>query len=105
MPVSTTPDFCGDINSALTQTLGVSLDNIAAMLGESGTSLVSTLKAMSALPLTSSYSESSTNYGVNQAAEVFADATFNIVGGLSFSAGLRGTYEHQKTEYESPTVL
>lgn len=104
VPVSTTPDFYGDINSALTQTLGVSLDNIAAMLGESGTSLVSTLKAMSALPLNSSYSESSTNYGVNQAAEVFADATFNIVGGLSFSAGLRGTYEHQKTEYESPTV-
>lgn len=102
-PVGATPDFYGDINSALTSALGVGLDEVAAMLGESGQALLGGLKAMSAMSLAESYSEQSTNRGVNQAAEVFADGTFKIVGGLSFSAGLRGTYEHQKTGYESPT--
>lgn len=104
VPVSTTPDFYGDINSALTSQLGVSLDLVAAMLGESGSALVSQLRAMSALPLSESHAESSTNTGINQAAEVYADATFKLVGGLSLAAGLRGTYEHQETGYESPSV-
>lgn len=104
VPVTTTPDFYGDINTALTASLGVGLDQLSAFLGESGASLLTSLKAMSAMPLSESYSESSTNTGVNQAAELFADATFRIAGGLSLAAGLRGTYEHQKTGYESPTV-
>lgn len=104
VPVASTPDFYGDINTALTANLGFGLDQMAALLGESGQTMVGTLKAMSAMPLSTSYAESSTNYGVNQAAEIFADATFHLVAGLSLSAGLRGTYEHQKTEYESPTV-
>lgn len=103
-PVVATPDFYGDIDAALMGALGVGLDNVGAMLGESGSQFLGQLKAMSALPLNDDYRESATNYGVNQAAELYADATFNIVGGLSASAGLRGTYERQKTDYESPTV-
>lgn len=104
VPVAATPDFYGDINTALSSSLGVSLDNVAALLGESGQALVGGLKAMSAMPLADSYAEQSTNFGTNQAAEIFADGTFDIVGGLSLSAGLRGSYEHQRTGYESPTV-
>ncbi len=104
VPVETTPDFYGDINTALTAQLGFGLDQIAAMLGEGAQSTLATLKSMSALPLNSDYHEASTNYGINQAAEVFGDVTVGLVGGLSLSVGLRGSYEHQKTEYESNTV-
>ena len=65
---------------------------------------LATLKATDNVPLETEYNEQSTNYGINQAAEIFADATVKIVKGLSFTAGLRGTYEHQKTGYSSTTV-
>jgi iron complex outermembrane receptor protein len=101
--MATTPDFYGDVKNALA-TYHLSLDDMLASLGAQGQTILTTLKKASALPLSTDHYEEGTNYGINQAAEVFADGTLKVAKGLSFTAGLRGTYEHQRTGYESSTV-
>lgn len=108
--MAATPDFYGDIDRMLQSGLGMSLEQIrqlAPMLGEQGTALVGALdalKASSALPLSENYVEEGTNYGTNQAAEIFVDGTLRLMKNLSLTAGLRGTYEHQYSAYSSSTV-
>lgn len=116
----TTPNFYGDTNaavnevltSALTQLMteypmisqllgGASASDIAASLSGQVSSSLSSLQAYSNLALAEDYQENSTNYAINQAADIFADATWHIYKGLSLTAGLRGTYEHLKTGYSS----
>ena len=99
----TTPDFYGDVKKTLA-TYGMSLDDLLAGLGEQGQQILTILKGASALPLNPRHEENSTNYGTNQAAEIFADATLKLTQGLSLTAGIRGSYEHQKTGYSSTTV-
>lgn len=111
--VTNTPDFYGDINSAMQANLGMSfgdLINWAKSLGASGDAIATQLTALQAglqgfsnLPLSSYHEENSTNYGTNQAAEFFADGTYKIYKNLSLTLGVRGTYEHQKTGYKSLT--
>ena len=116
----TTPDFYGDTNAAVNEVLtaaltqlftqypmiaqllgGASASDLAASLsGQVGSSL-SALQAYSGLALAEDYQENSTNYATNQAADLFADATWHIYKGLSLTAGVRGTYEHLKTGYSS----
>lgn len=110
--VGNTPDFYGDLdamlkayiaaNPAVGMVLGqnASLDAILTMAGLDP----ATLKAQSNLPLAESQSEEGTNYGRNQAVEVFADGTYHLWKGLSLTAGLRGTYENQRSGYSSSTV-
>ncbi|MDO4930329.1 MAG: TonB-dependent receptor [Bacteroidales bacterium] len=114
--VTTTPDFYGDLNTAFnaflqsnpmaqllfSQLMGgtPTLDGLLTLMGQDA----ATLKQSSALPLSTEQQEEGTNYGENHAAEIFADGTFNIYKGLSLTAGLRGTYEHQRTGYSSSTV-
>lgn len=100
--LTSTPDFYGDVKTALAA-YNISLDDMLASLGTQGQTILATIKSSSALPLSTSHYEEGTNYGINQAAEVFADGTLNVAKGLSFTAGLRGTYEHQRTGYESKT--
>lgn len=110
-PMTTTPDFYGDLNTAYTALLqqypqvgallGGSLDDLLTQMGMG--SALQTLKGSSALALSESQEENATNYGTNQSAELFADGTFHLWKGLSLTAGLRGTYEHQKTGYSSTT--
>lgn len=109
--MTNTPNFYEDLNAVL-GTVGQSLENIIAageggMLGESGKTIAASLKSLqqsSNLPLSGYHEENSTNYGTNQAAEIFADGTLKLVKGLSLTVGLRGTYERQKTGYKSTTV-
>ncbi len=114
---TSTPDFYGDTSSAVNQVLsGIMQDSqvagLLAMLGMtpdhvmeqlSGTlnGSLSALQPYSNVAIPSDYQENSTNYATNQAADIFADLTWHIWKGLSFTAGLRGTYEHQKTGYSS----
>jgi len=114
---TSTPNFYGDTNQAVSQVLTAIMQNpqvagLLQMLGMTPTQVLQQLSAgvgqslgglqpYSGVPMPSSYQENSTNYATNQAADIFADLTWNIVKGLSFTAGLRGTYEHQKTGYSS----
>lgn len=100
--LTTTPDFYGDVKTALAA-YNISLDDMLASLGTQGQTILTTIKSASALPLNPSHYEEGTNYGINQAAEVFADGTLTVAKGFSVTAGLRGTYEHQRTGYESST--
>lgn len=108
-----TPDFYGDIDNFLQTNLGMSLDVIKQLLptipgmGDQAAAIVGSLdklKYSSALPLDKDYTENGTNYGTNQAAELFVDGTFKLVKNLSLTVGLRGTYENQYSAYSSTTV-
>lgn len=66
--------------------------------------LIGQIDAMDQIPLPENYTEEGTNYGTNQAVELFADITYEIIKNLKVTAGIRGTYEHQETQYGSPTV-
>ena len=66
--------------------------------------LIGQIDSLDQIPVTKNYSESGTNYGTNQAVEVFADLTYEIIKHLKITAGIRGTYELQKTQYKSTTV-
>lgn len=100
--LTSTPDFYGDVKTALAA-YNISIDDMLAALGTQGQTILATIKSVSALPLNPSHYEEGTNYGLNQAAEVFADGTLTVAKGLSLTAGLRGTYEHQRTGYISST--
>lgn len=94
--MATTPDFYGDIDRFLQGGLGMSIEQIkqlAPLFGEQGAALVSAFDALessSALPLADNYVENGTNYGTNQATELFADGTFKLTRNLSLTVGLRG---------------
>ena len=110
------PDFYGDIDTLLGYA-GLSLAAVQQYIelgyldlstygvsSETVTTAIATVQGLSGYALEEEYSEQATNYGINQAVEMFVDGTYNIIGGLSVTAGLRGTYEHQKTGYSSTTV-
>lgn len=100
---SATPDIYGDLKSTLAA-IGMDLDTVLGSLGTQGTTLLATLQGLSNKTLPQAYDEQGTNYGTNQAAEIFADGTYKLTRNLSFTLGLRGTYEHQKSGYSSTTV-
>ena len=100
---TTTPDIYGDLKEALGN-LGMDLDKTLTEMGESGKSILTTLQGLSNKTLDTDYVEQGKNYGTNQAAEIFADGTFNITRNLHLTMGLRGSYEHQETGYSSSTV-
>ena len=106
-----TPDYYNGLKMAVAQLgqqvglpIKIDLDQLLALLGDKGTVLKQTLVGLSNRDLSSDYQEQGTNYATNQAAEMFADGTFKITKGLNFTLGVRGTYEHQKSEYSSTTV-
>ena len=118
--VTNLPDIYGDLNQLLKQVSGglISMDMLKSALNSgaydellAGVGLskdvlvrgLNMLQGASDAPLETSYKEQATNYGKNQAAEVFADATFKLCKGLSLTAGIRGTHEHQRTGYASAT--
>lgn len=98
-----TPDIYGDLKASLAQ-VGMDLDQVLGGMGEGGKKIQATLQGISNKPLDSNYTEQGKNYGINQAAEVFADGTFKITKNLHFTLGIRGSYEHQETGYSSSTV-
>ncbi|MCD8182490.1 MAG: TonB-dependent receptor [Bacteroides sp.] len=114
---TSTPNFYGDTTAAVSQVLtgimknaqvagllqmlGMTSEQVLAQLSSGVGSSLSALQQYSAVSIPSDYQENSTNYATNQAADIFADFTWRIYRGLSFTAGLRGTYEHQKTGYSS----
>lgn len=115
---SATPSFYSDTNTAVNEVLTSALTElineypiISTLLGGASasdivssldiSSSLSELQAYSDIALDEDYQENYTNYATNQAADLFVDATWHIYKGLSLTAGLRGTYEHQKTGYSS----
>lgn len=108
--MTTTPDFYGDLNNLISQATGgqMSLDALlsqyGALLPEALKTGLASIKASSAIALNNNYQENGTNYGTNQAAEVFADGTFRLAKNLALTVGLRGTYEHQYSAYSSTTA-
>lgn len=108
-PVSNLPNIRGALEAAIGQLIpipGITLETALPMLMDpaAAAQLITVIDSYSNKELKQNYSESSTNYGTNQAAEIFADGTFKLTKGLSLTAGLRGTYEHQKSGYESASV-
>lgn len=89
------------------QIQAVVMQQAQAAAGEQITSQVgtitATLQGISAIPL-GRWGEQSTNYATNHAAEIYADASFKLAGGLSLALGLRGSYEKQTTEYLADCV-
>jgi outer membrane receptor protein involved in Fe transport len=56
------------------------------------------------IPLPTNHEEENNSGAVNSAYDLFADATFLIFPKLSFTAGIRGTYETFKTTNESHMI-
>jgi iron complex outermembrane recepter protein len=69
------------------------------------------LGPLAGMPLPTEHEEENHSSAVNQAVDIFGDATWKLKPRLSFSAGLRGTYEHFSVANESmmtggsPSVL
>lgn len=121
-----TPNFFGDTNNAVNEVLTDVLTNLfnqypeaSEFLGGASVSdivesvssdVASSLKEMgldaySNQALNEADEENNTNYSTNQSADIFADATWHLYKGLSLTAGLRGTYEHQKSGYKSTSDI
>lgn len=115
----TTPNFYGDIHQTVNQVMTQILNTpaIKPLLGQIGMTpedmvgqIANTvgqqltqagLPAYSQVAIPDQYQENATNYATNQAVDLFADLTWRITRQLSFTAGLRGTYEHLRTGYSS----
>lgn len=69
------------------------------------TSVAQQVDLLSGKPINAYHEESSTNYGTNQAAEIFVDGTYKLTRQLSLTAGLRASYEHQVGGYRSDASL
>ena len=70
----------------------------------------STFGALAGAPLSSSNTESSTNFGENYSGDIFADASYDVTEKLSVTLGLRATLEninagYQVTDSENPSAL
>ncbi|WBL21113.1 TonB-dependent receptor [Zunongwangia sp. HRR-M8] len=51
-------------------------------------------------PLNEANRESYTNYGKNYSGDIFADVSYSVIPSLSFTLGLRGTWENINAGYE-----
>ena len=103
LPQTTTPDIYGDLKATL-GALGMDLDQLLAGMGDNGKVILGTLQGISGKTLDTAYTEQGSNYGINQAVEIFADGTLKLARNFNLTVGLRGTYEHQQTGYSSTTV-
>ncbi|MDR0843912.1 MAG: TonB-dependent receptor plug domain-containing protein [Tannerella sp.] len=56
------------------------------------------------MPLPTGHEEENSSGAVNQAGDLFLDATYEILPRLSVTAGLRGTYEHFLTSREAHSI-
>ncbi|SKB28378.1 TonB-dependent Receptor Plug Domain [Parapedobacter luteus] len=63
--------------------------------------LIALVTLLDGSPINRLHTESYTNYGRNQAVELFADGTFDLTDQLKLTAGLRGTYEAQRGGYRA----
>ncbi|MFC3198753.1 TonB-dependent receptor [Parapedobacter deserti] len=63
--------------------------------------LIALVTLLNGSPINGMHRESATNYGRNQAVELFADGTFDLTEQLRLTAGLRGTYETQRGGYRA----
>lgn len=100
-PQEQTPDIYGDLKGTLAQ-LGIDLDSYLGAMGTQGQTLLATLKGVSAQEL-GSYTEEGKNYGNNIATELFTDWSYEIAKNFTLTAGIRGTFEHQRSGYSSWT--
>lgn len=61
--------------------------------------LITLVSLLNGSPIAGIHEESSTNYGRNQAIELFADGSFDLTEQLKLTMGLRGSYEAQRGGY------
>ncbi|UCJ08303.1 TonB-dependent receptor [Chitinophaga pendula] len=64
--------------------------------------LIGLVNVLNGSPISSTHSESSTNYGKNQAFEIYGDGTLQLTDRLKLTAGIRGSYEKQRAGYYAP---
>ncbi|HWV75602.1 MAG TPA: TonB-dependent receptor [Pseudosphingobacterium sp.] len=64
--------------------------------------LVTLVSLLNGSPINTGHIESSTNYGRNQAIELYGDGTLSLNEQLKLTAGLRGSYESQRGGYYAP---
>ncbi len=62
------------------------------------------LGQLGGMPLTTSHIEENYSSAINQSAEVFADATYQLTPKISFTGGVRVSYEKFKLKYSSEMV-
>ncbi len=102
--VTNLPQIRKTLEAILSQKLStsVTLEQGLAALGLSSAAMapiVQQIDQLSGQPINKYHEETSTNYGTNQAAEMFFDGSYKLTKGLSLTAGLRGSYEHQLGGY------
>ncbi|WDF69007.1 TonB-dependent receptor [Sphingobacterium oryzagri] len=99
------PLALGLVNQLLGGTLpaGVTWDQLvqSGMLpaGVLPTELITLVSLLNGSPIAGMHEESSTNYGRNQAIELFGDGSFDLTEQLKVTVGLRGSYEAQRGGY------
>ncbi len=119
----TTPDFFGTTKStvngilvnALNQLLAAQPQAAALLNGASAEQVVAGLPIEQGLKdagldlisnasMITEYEENHENTTYNFETDVFADVTWNVYGNFYLTLGLRGTYERQKTGYQSTSM-
>lgn len=105
MPMTNLANYYGDLTAFAGQ-LGADSSLIDGMINglDSSGATLNLLKMLSGYSLNDKYSEQSTNYGRNQAVEMFADGTYEFTDKLSLTGGLRLSYENQRSGYSSTTA-
>jgi len=114
---ASTPDFYGDITGTVSSVLtsifgsdaiapylgmfGMTAEGVASQVTSGVSQSLTALQNYSNVAFSEMYNENSTTIATNQAADIFADLTWHITKQLSFTAGLRGTYEHLRSGYSS----
>ncbi|WP_321333200.1 TonB-dependent receptor [uncultured Bacteroides sp.] len=104
--VTNLPQIRKTLETVLSSQIGVpvTLEQGLAAMGVSADAIASIVKQVDQLsgqPINSYHEESSTNYGTNQAAEIFIDGTYKLTSAFALTAGLRASYEHQVGGYRS----
>jgi outer membrane receptor protein involved in Fe transport len=100
-----------NIRGTMEQALGAPLEMIFASLdAATRQQLIGVIDMLSNAPLNAYHEEAYKNSAVNHAAELFADASWQITKQLALTAGVRLSYEHQWGAYEAaasaqPSIL
>ncbi|MCQ2973427.1 MAG: TonB-dependent receptor [Bacteroidales bacterium] len=77
------------------------IDPVTVVEGLGLQRVFSNLQQYSNLEMKDNYQENETDENIYHEADIFADATYKITDNLSFTLGLRGTIEQQRTSYLS----
>lgn len=102
--ITNLPDIRTTLEQVFSAQMGMplKLEQIFAQLpAEMQQQLLGTIDQLSNHPINALHEETAKNTGINSAAEIFADGTYQITPQLGITAGIRLSYENQKGSYEA----